>query len=143
MVYQNLVVEMVISSKTVFAYSVGFSYGVWNVQELNVVLYSQLAFLFSWYQNIQIFTFNFIQNFFWSMLFSKSVNHIFLSKPQTAENFISRNILIRVLFVSAVSNNFVKQVMSWQCSGQTNEELVGNLKSKYNFIIWLIIHIYQ
>ena len=76
------------------------------------------------------------------MLLSKSLNHIFLSKPQTAENFISRNILIRVLFVSAVSNNLIKQVMSWRCSGQTNEELVGNLKSKYSKLINFLVKPY-
>ena len=78
------------------------------------------------------------------MLHAKTFNQILLSKitctrSQRPESLISRNIFIRVLFVSAFSNTFLKQVMSWRCSGQTNEELVGNLKSKF-FLLWLNIY---
>ena len=82
------------------------------------------------------------------MLCTQSINRIITTKiiatkPHRTENLLSRNIFIRALFVSAFSNTFLKQVMSWRCSGQTNEELVGNLKSKFNLIIYSIKYIYQ
>jgi len=69
------------------------------------------------------------------MLISQPINRVIASKivaPKTQrfEKLISKNILIRVLFVSAFSDNFLKQAMSWRCSGETNEELIGNLKSQ-------------
>jgi len=46
------------------------------------------------------------------------------------KNFITKNIFIRFLFVSAFSTSAPKQVMAWRCSGGSNEELVDNLKGK-------------
>ena len=42
-----------------------------------------------------------------------------------------KNVYIKILFLSTLSLNFPRAIMSWRSSGSTNDELIQNLKGNY------------